>query len=87
MGYVELLLSEREPPLDEDTTQLIRHIAKASDRLSEIVRDIVDVSMIDGRTVDLVSRYVDINVLVMRAANNVEQYINQREQDLESQPR
>ena len=82
MGYVELLLSEREPPLDEDTTQLIRHIAKASDRLSEIVRDIVDVSMIDGRTVDLVSRYVDINVLVMRAANNVEQYINQREQVL-----
>ena len=82
MGYVELLLSEREEPLDEDTVKLIRHIAKASDRLSEIVRDIVDVSMIDGRTVDLVSRYVDINVLVMRAANNVEQYINQREQVL-----
>ncbi|MEN8687740.1 MAG: HAMP domain-containing sensor histidine kinase, partial [Desulfuromonadales bacterium] len=82
MGYVELLLSEREPQLDEDTIKLIRHIAKASDRLSEIVRDIVDVSMIDGRTVDLVSRYVDINVLVMRAANNVEQYINQREQTL-----
>jgi PAS domain S-box-containing protein len=82
MGYVELLLSEREPPLDEDTIKLIHHIAKASDRLSEIVRDIVDVSMIDGRTVDLVSRYVDINVLVMRAANNFEQYINQREQTL-----
>ena len=82
MGYVELLLSEREPPLDEDTIKLIRHIAKASDRLSEIVRDIVDVSMIDGRTVDLVSRYVDINVLVMRAANNVDQYIKQREQVL-----
>jgi len=83
MGYVELLLSsDREQPLDEDTLKLIRHIAKASDRLSEIVRDIVDVSMIDGRTIDLVSRHVDINVLVMRAVSNVEQFIRQREQVL-----
>jgi len=83
MGYVELLLSsDREKPLDEDTLKLIRHIAKASDRLSEIVRDIVDVSMIDGRTIDLVSRHVDINVLVMRAVSNVEQFIRQREQVL-----
>jgi PAS domain S-box-containing protein len=28
MGYVELLLSEREEPLDEDTLGLIRHISK-----------------------------------------------------------
>jgi signal transduction histidine kinase len=82
MGYVELLLSEREPPLDEDTIKLVRHIAKASDRLSEIVRDIVDVSMIDSRTVDLVSRYVDVNVLVMRAAGNLDQFIKQRDQVL-----
>lgn len=82
MGYVELLLSEREPPLDEDTIKLIRHIAKASDRLSEIVRDIVDVSMIDSRTVDLVSRYVDVNVLVMRAAGNLDHFIKQRDQVL-----
>ena len=51
-------------------------------KLSEIVRDIVDVSMIDGRTIDLVSRHVDINVLVMRAVSNVEQFIHQREQVL-----
>jgi len=82
MGYVELLLSERKPPLDEDTLKLIRHIAKASDRLSEIVRDIVDVSMIDGRTIDLVSRQVDVNVLVMRAVSNVEKFVHQREQVL-----
>ena len=82
MGYVELLLAEREAPFDEDTIKLIRHIAKAGDRLSEIVRDIVDVSTLDGRTVDLVSRYVDINVLVLRAVNNLQQYINQRDQVL-----
>ncbi len=82
MGYVELLLSEREPPLDEDTLKLVRHISKASERLSEIVRDIVDVSMIDGRTIDLVSRYVDVNILVTRAVSNFEQFIHHREQML-----
>jgi len=82
MGYVELLLSDREPALDDDTLKLIRHISKASDRLSEIVRDIVDVSMIDGHTIDLVSRYVDVNILVTRAVSNVDHFIHQREQML-----
>lgn len=82
MGYVELLLSDREVPLDEDTTDLVRHIAKASDRLSEIVRDMVDVSMIDGHTIDLVSQDVDVNVLVQRAVDNAEPSVRQRSQVL-----
>ncbi len=82
VGYVELLLSEREKPLDNETLELIKHIAKASDRLSEIVRDMVDVSMIDGKTVDLVSQEVDINVLVRRAVEKEAPYIQQRNQNL-----
>jgi len=82
MGYVELLLSEREEPFDEDTLELIRHIAKAGDRLSEIVKDMVDVSLIDGRTIDLVSQDVDINILVQRAVEKAEPYVKQREQRL-----
>ncbi|NIQ09869.1 MAG: PAS domain S-box protein [Gammaproteobacteria bacterium] len=82
VGYVELLLSEREQPLDNETLELIKHIAKASDRLSEIVRDMVDVSMIDGKTVDLVSQEVDINVLVRRAVEKEAPYIQQRNQNL-----
>jgi PAS domain S-box-containing protein len=82
MGYVELLMSDREEPLDEDTLDLIRHIAKASDRLSEIVRDMVDVSLIDGRTIDLTSQEVDINVLVQRAVDKNESFVEQRHQTL-----
>lgn len=80
LGYVELLLSEREVPIDEDTLALIRHIAKASDRLAEIVRDMVDISLIDGRTIDLVSQEVDVNVLVQRAVDLSEAHLLQRQQ-------
>ncbi len=82
MGYTELLLTEREKQLDEDTLDLIRHIARASDRLSEIVRDMVDVSLIDGRTIELVSQDVDVNLLVQRAVDKAEAFLMQRGQTL-----
>jgi PAS domain S-box-containing protein len=82
MGYVELLLSERNEPFDDDTLELIRHISRAGDRLSEIVRDMVDVSLIDGHTVDLISQDVDANILVQRAVDKAEPSLKQREQKL-----
>ncbi len=82
MGYVELLQSERDIPLDEDALELVHHISKASDRLSEIIRDMVDVSLLDGNTVELVSQEVDVNALVQRAVDRSEGFIRQREQIL-----
>ncbi len=83
MGYVELLLADRGEPLDDDTLELVRHISRAGDRLSDIVRDMVDVSLIDGRTIDLVSQDVDVNVLVQRAVDNAESFIHERRQRLD----
>ncbi len=82
LGYVELLMGERSKALDKETLELIRHIAKAGDRLSEIVRDMVDVSMIDGKTIDLVSQDVDANILVQRAIDGAEPAIRLRQQSL-----
>ena len=82
MGYVELLLTDREESFDDDTLELIRHISRAGDRLSEIVRDMVDVSLIDAHTVDLISQDVDVNILVQRAVDKAEAFLMQREQDL-----
>jgi hypothetical protein len=79
MGYVELLLSGEAGSLDEGPLELIQHISKASDRLSEIVRDMVDISMIDERTLDLASQVIDINVLAQRAVDKVEPFVRQRE--------
>jgi len=83
MGYAELLLSERENQLDNETLDMVRHIARASDRLSDIVRDMVDVSLIDGQTIKLVSQNVDVNILVQRAVEKSERFIMQRGQTLQ----
>ena len=82
MGYTELLLTEKKNLLDNDTLDLIGHIAKASERLAEIIRDMVDVAMIDGRTIDLVSQVFDINLLVQRAVDIAEPFAHQRAQTL-----
>ena len=82
MGYVELLLNERGDSFDEESLELIRHISRASERLSEIVRDMVDVSQIDSKTIDLVSQEVDVNTLVQRAAEKIYPYVGQRSQKL-----
>jgi PAS domain S-box-containing protein len=82
LGYVELLQSEHRSSFDEETLELIQHIAKAGDRLSEIVKDMVDVSLIDGQTINLASQVVDINTLVQHVAEKIDPYIQQRQQKL-----
>lgn len=82
LGYVELLLTERKAHLDNETLELIQHISKAGERLSEIIRDMVDVSMIDGKTVDLVSQEIDANTLVQQAVDKARPHIKQRQQNL-----
>jgi PAS domain S-box-containing protein len=82
LGYVELLQTERRDTLDDETRELIEHISRASNRLSEIVHDMVDISLIDGRTIDLASREVDLNTLVQSAAERSEPSLKQRRQSL-----
>jgi PAS domain S-box-containing protein len=82
MGYVELLQSEMPGRVDEGVAEMLRHIGRASERLAEIVRDMVDVSMLDNRTLQLVSKDVQINDLVHIAVENAQAAIRQRRQKL-----
>jgi len=82
MGYNELLLNEMSHRMDEGALEMIRHIAKASDRLAEIVHDMVDVSMLDSKTLDLVSQEVDVNMLVRKTIEKATPYLQQRHQQL-----
>jgi PAS domain S-box-containing protein len=83
MGYNELLLNEMADRMDKETIEMVRHIAKASERLGEIVHDMVDVSMLDSKTLDLVSQSIDINTLVKKASQKSAAFLNQRKQRLE----
>ena len=82
MGYVELLLDEMSSRLDDGTREMLRHIGRASERLAEIVRDMVDVSMLDNRTLELVSQELDINLVVRRAVELAQESICHRRQKL-----
>jgi PAS domain S-box-containing protein len=82
MGYVELLLTEMSGRLDEETKSMLRHIARASERLSEIVHDMVDVSMLNNRTLELMSQDTDINELVHGVVESSQEAIRQRRQKL-----
>ncbi|PLX74295.1 MAG: PAS domain-containing sensor histidine kinase [Desulfuromonas sp.] len=85
MGYIELLTTEMADQLSGTTTEMVKHIAKAGERLSEIVRDMVDVSMLDEKSFQLVSQLADVNSLVHAAIDKVQPFINQRRQILNHQ--
>ncbi len=82
MGYLELLSSEFSDQLDEHAQDMVKQITNASERLAEIVRDMLDVSMLDSKTIDLVSQVVDPNDLVRRAADKVKSGLELRKQTI-----
>jgi hypothetical protein len=82
IGYVDLLLNEVNAELDDGTRELLQHISRAGERLAEIVRDMVDVSMLDNRHMELVSQDCDVNLLVRSAAERVQDAIQRRRQKL-----
>ncbi|NJC87321.1 MAG: HAMP domain-containing histidine kinase [Desulfuromonas sp.] len=82
LGYVELLLNEMSERLDDGTREMLRHIGRASDRLAEIVRDMVDVSMLDNRTLELMSQEISANNLVGNAVEKSQDAVRQRRQKL-----
>lgn len=82
LGYVELLLNEMSSRLDDETREMLRHVGRASERLSEIVRDMVDVSLLDNRTLEMMSQEVDVNTLVNSAVEKSQEAVRQRRQKL-----
>lgn len=82
IGYVDLLLNEMNTTMDQASRDLLQHIARAGDRLSEIVRDMVDVSMLDNRHLELVSQATDVNLIVQTAVERAQSALQRRRQKL-----
>jgi len=82
IGYTELLLGEWQDRLDPSVHSMIKHISNASERLSMIVRDMVDVTMLEYHRLQMRMQKLDINQLVRRAANELELFFYQRKQTL-----
>jgi len=82
-GYSELILSGIAGQADESVLSMVRYISDASDRLTAIVRDIVDVTLLDRRQLPLRVRLVDFNELIRTATNELEYFFHVRQQTLQ----
>jgi hypothetical protein len=71
MGYSELLLADLGDQLTPPMREMVENINRASQRLDAIVKDMVDVSMIDQGRLQLRFEDVDINRLVERTADEL----------------
>ena len=82
-GYAELILSGIAGQADESVLSMVRYISDASERLTTIVRDIVDVALLDRRQLPLRVRLVDFNELIRTATSELEYFFHVRHQTLQ----
>ena len=68
--------------IETGETRLL-HISNASERLSNIVRDMVDVTMLEYQKLQLRKRKADLNQVVERAARELGLFFQQRHQQLQ----
>jgi hypothetical protein len=61
---------------------MAQYIADAAERLSNIVRDMIDVSMLDSRRLRLRRRRMDLNEVIRKAVKELELFFSQRKQSL-----
>lgn len=82
IGYTELLLGEMSGKIDPALLPMLQHISDAAERLSGIVRDMVDVSMLDSQQLRLHRQATNINDLVRQAVDELQLFVGQRHQHL-----
>ncbi|QSV45169.1 ATP-binding protein [Geobacter benzoatilyticus] len=83
MGYAELILTEAPEKVDPNVLDMVQNIANAAARLDNIVKDMVDVSMIDEKRLELTLDEVDVNRLVEDSRNELCFFLSKRKQQLD----
>lgn len=82
LGYTELLLGEMSPMVGEQVLPMIEHINRSAERLSTIVRDMVDVTLLDNLNIRLRCHNVGLKKMISSVANEMEYFIKKRNQSL-----
>ena len=81
MGYSELITSEMTDRVDPTVLEMVMNILNAAHRLNNIVKDMVDVSMIDEKKLEIKRQYVNLNRLIEDSANELRFFVSTRKQE------
>lgn len=84
MGYSELLLSDTRTNLNKISTEMVENISNAALRLDGIIKDMIDVSMIDQKQLSLKLTPVQINTLLEFSIHELQFFFAQRQQKIET---
>ncbi len=82
MGYTELLLTDTVDRLDDTILEMVKNIANAAARLDNIVKDMVDVSLIDEKRLQLKLEDVNMNRLIETSVNELRFFLSMRKQGI-----
>lgn len=82
MGYSELILTDMADTADNTILEMVGNIAGAATRLDNIIKDMVDISMIDEKRLRLKIEPVQINRLVESSVNELKFFFFKRRQEV-----
>jgi PAS domain S-box-containing protein len=82
MGYSELITTDLADRLDKTVLEMVVNIANAASRLDNIIKDMVDVSMIDEKRLQLKVEEVQLNRLIESSVNELRFFFSMRKQEV-----
>lgn len=82
MGYSELIVTDLADRVDKMVLEMVVNIANAASRLDNIIKDMVDVSMIDGKRMHLKMEDVQLNRLIEASVNELRVFFSLRKQEV-----
>jgi len=82
MGYTELIATDMADKVDKTVLEMVQNISNAALRLDNIVKDMVDVSMIDQKKLKLRLEDINVNRLVEDSVNELSFFFSMRKQEL-----
>jgi PAS domain S-box-containing protein len=82
MGYAELLQSDMKENLPAAAQEMIKNISSAAARLDTVVKDMIDVSKIDQKQLDLKLEQVNVNGLIEDTIRELRFFFALRKQEI-----
>ena len=82
MGYSELITTDMADRIDSTVLEMVQNISNAAARLNNIVKDMVDISMIDEKKLQLRLENLNLNRLVEDTVNELRFFFSMRKQEL-----